>query len=198
MLSNIISQTAKYAQDQPAPFLRYTTAAIYLISTAAQSAGIVGNKELPKKEKNFLLLQEIINGALELGTFMTIATGFESLGAKLVDKGLVVGTNLAKNQPGFKKGMAMLFSLVGTIVAFNLVTPLLRNPIIHLIQKITGKKNNTQNEELTKPILPGINIVQKNHLNDINPFSQFESTMKSNHMSFRPKQVTFSSSTLRI
>lgn len=182
MLSNLIGKAAVYAKDNPAPFLRYTTAAIYLTSTAAQSSGIMINKEIPKKEKNFLLLQEIINGVLELGTFMTIATGFENLGGKLVDKGLIIGTELAKNQPAFRKGMAMLFSLVGTIVAFNLVTPLLRNPIINLIQKFSGKKNDPKTEELTKPILPGAPLAQKGHFNQSNPFSQFEKTMKTGHL----------------
>lgn len=196
--SNLVSQAAQYAKDQPAPFLRYTTAAIYLISTAAQSGGIMINKEVPKKEKSFLLLQETINGALELGTFMTIATGFENLGRKLVDKGIVVGAEVAKNQPAFRKGMAMLFSLVGTIIAFNLVTPLLRNPIINLIQKMTGKKNDPKTVELTKPILPGVKLAPKIHYNQTNPFSHFERSMQTGQLNVRPMQTTFSSSTLRI
>lgn len=198
MLSNLISKAAVFAKDNPAPFLRYTTAAIYTISTAAQSSGIMINKEIPKKEKNFLLLQEIINGVLELGTFMTIATGFETLGKNLVEKGLIVGTELAKNQPAFKKGMAMLFSLVGTIIAFNLVTPLLRNPIINMVQKFMGKKNDPKTVELTKPILPGAPLAPKSQFSHSNPFGQFEKSMQTNQIPRKPLQTTFSSSTLRI
>ena len=48
MLSDLITKSAKWAFEKPAPFLRYTTAAIYLISTLAQGGGIVLNKDIPK------------------------------------------------------------------------------------------------------------------------------------------------------
>lgn len=193
MLSNFIAKSATYALEKPAPFLRYTTAVTYLISTAAQGGGIIINKDLPKKEKNFLLLQELINGALELGTFMTIATGFENLGRKLVDSGKVVGSEIAKNNPTFRKGVAMLFSIAGTIVAFNLVTPLLRNPIIALIQKFTGKgKTDKKNVELTRPILPNLKLNPHLKFNTTNPFSNFQQSIHTNKL---PSRITTFTST---
>lgn len=197
MLSNLIEKSAKFALEKPAPFLRYTTAIIYMISTAAQSGGIIINKDLPKKEKNFLLLQEVINGVLELGTFMTIATGFEKFGRTLVDKGKIVGAEVAKNNPTFKKGVAMLFSIAGTIVAFNLVTPLLRNPIIHMIQKIAGKgKTDPKNVELTRPILPNIKLNPTVKFNSHNPFANFQQSLHTNKL---PSRITtFTSTGMRI
>jgi hypothetical protein len=197
MLSDLITKSAKYALEKPAPFLRYTTFVIYLISMAAQGGGIVINKDIPKKEKNFLLLQELVNGALELATFMTIATGFENWGRKLAEKGIIVGSKVGKNAATFNKGVTMLFSIAGTVLAFNLVTPLLRNPIINLIQKISGKKAGPEKQELTKPILPSLQINPNIKYNNTNPFKGFERTIQTNQIAPRMqayRQPTFASS----
>ena len=182
MLKNIITKSAKYVCDNPAPFLRYTTFIINLISMAAQCGGIALNKKIPKKEKNFLLLQESVNGILELATFMTIATGFEKWGKSLVEKGVIIGTKVGKNTATFNKGVTVLFSIIGTVLALNLVTPLLRNPIINLIQKKFGKgqKISLEHQALTIPILPSLKISNKTKFNTGNPFATFERTMQTN------------------
>lgn len=196
MLSKLIQQFSKYALDQPAPFLRYTTAVIYAISTAAQSGGLVINKSIPPEEKKFLLLQEIINGALELGTFLTIATGFENLGRKLVDKGVIVAAETAKANPAFRKGVAMAFSLFGTIVAFNLVTPLLRNPIAAVIQSKFMKKKIDDKQQLTRPMLPSYQLNSNVRVVNNNPFANFERKMSPIKMQTR--QPAFTSGGMRI
>ena len=200
MLSNIITKSAQWAMDKPAAFLRYTTAVIYLISTAAQSYGIVTNKDVPKKEKNFLLLQELVNGALELGTFLTIATGFENWGRNLVDKGVIIGEKVAKANPTFRKGVTMAFSIFGTVLAFNLVTPLLRNPIIHMIQKKFGKgKEMTEDlKTYTQPILPSVGINNNFKFNNNNPFANFEKSIQTGKLPVRTYQPTFTSVGMRI
>lgn len=201
MLSDWLTKSAQYALDKPAPFLRYTTFVIYLISMAAQAGGIVINKDIPKKEKDFLMLQEVVNGALELGTFMTIASGFEKLGKNLAEKGVIVGSQVGKNAAMFNKGITMLFSIIGTVLAFNLVTPLLRNPIINLIQKKFKKKVNTENQELTRPILPSLKLNPEIKFNNQNPFAHFETAVQANKLPARVypvRQPAFSSGSLRI
>ncbi|MEW5821046.1 MAG: hypothetical protein AB1782_12715 [Cyanobacteriota bacterium] len=201
MLSDLITKSAKFALEKPAPFLRYTTFVIYLISMAAQGCGIVINKDIPKKEKNFLLLQELVNGALELATFMTIATGFENWGKKLAEKGIITGTQIGKNAATFNKGVTMLFSIIGTVLAFNLVTPLLRNPIINMIQKISGKKTSPEKQDLTKPVLPTLQVSPAIKYNANNPFANFEQTIRTNKIPPRIqayRQPTFTSGGMRV
>lgn len=178
MFNNLITKFAEFVIKKPAPFLRYTTAVVYLISTIAQSVGLKINKDIPAKEKNFLIVQEMLSGALELVTFMTIATGLENFGAKLVEKGIVVGSEAAKGNPKFGQGMAMLFSLIGTVLAFNLVTPLLRNPLAALLQKHVLKKKINDPEQLTIPILPKLNLNPNIKISTGNPFAQFNATMQ--------------------
>lgn len=202
MLNNFLTKMAQYAIDKPAPFLRYTTAVVYAISAVAQCTGLKINKDIPDKEKNFLMVQEALSGALELGTFMTIATGMENLGAKLVEKGIIVGTEAAKANPAFKKGVAMLFSLVGTVLAFNLITPLLRNPMASFIQKKLNKKISPELQHLTVPVLPSLKLNTELKINANNPFTNFERTLETGklHNKLNPytNKLSFGSSRLSI
>lgn len=190
MLSKLLTKSAEYAYHNPAAFLRYTTAGIYTLSTMAQTGGLLINDKIPAKEKNFLIIQETLNGILQLGTFMTLATGFEKWGKKLVETGKIVGTNVAKNAPAFKKGIVVGFSLLGTVLAFNIITPLIRNPLAQKIQKWLGFDGHNDPEQLTRP------IIAANGLNDnrtrlalnttkpaaSTPFTSFEQNLKNNSL----------------
>lgn len=189
-IGNAIAKSAQYALEKPAPFLRYTTAAAFGISTVAQSAGLYANKSIEKKEKNFLIIQEVVNGVLELATFMTIATKLEKLGEKLATEGKIVSKTLANNSPAFIKGVTMFASVLGTVLAFNLVTPLIRNPVTSLIQKMAKKKGPEAGQQnLAKPQQQLANTVQ---FDKNNPFASFE------HNSKIQKPVSFSATGMKI
>jgi hypothetical protein len=198
MLKNLIEKMSIYGIEKPAPFLRYTTAVIYAISTVAQAVGLKLNKDIPDNEKKFLMIQECVNGALELATFMTIATGFENLGKKLAEKGAIIGAEAAKKNPvAFTKGVTMLFSIIGTIVAFNLVTPLIRNPLAAFLQKKMG--TGPDKEQLTRPILPSLKLDPQIKVNKTNPFNNFERVQTTGKLPKPyPVKTSFTSHVLRI
>jgi hypothetical protein len=199
MLSKLIEKMSTYGLNNPAPFLRNTTAIIYAISTAAQTTGLQLNKDIPPAEKKFLMIQEVVNGVLELATFLTIATGFEKFGKKLAEKGVVIGSEIAKKNPaGFTRGMTMFFSIVGTIVAFNLVTPLIRNPLAAFLQKKMGGKHDK--EQLSRPILPTLKVNPNLKIDATNPFSNFQNSMTSGKLPNRQYMAkpSFSSASMRI
>ena len=173
-VTNGLIKTALYAIEKPAAFLRLTTAGIAFISTTAHTSGILKNKSIPDKEKKFLVPQEIINGTISLITFFSIATSFEKFGELLVDKGIII-SKTAKNIPQFKKGIAMLFSICGTVLAFNLITPLLKNPLTVLFQKITKSKEPVKKLDVT---IPSLKINNNLSLTNTNPFKNFEISLQ--------------------
>lgn len=174
MLSNAITNAASYAYNNPAQFLRYTAAGTYSLSTMMQAYGISKNKNIPEKEKSFLIPQELFNGALQLATFLTIATSLENWGRKLAQQGKIVAKTGVPNTPGFINGIAVAFSLIGTVLSFNLVTPLLRNPIAYYIQKKRAQKVDIETEFLTRPMIPSLRLNDSIKYNNSNPFTTFE------------------------
>lgn len=179
MLRNAITKAAVYAMDQPAPFLRYTAAGTYTLSTLVQAAGVAMNPKIPQKEKNFLIPQELINGALQLITFLTLATTLENWGKRLAEKGIIVASNASQNGPTFIKGVAVLFSIVGTVLAFNVLTPLIRNPVAHYIQKKMGKKATPEQTDMTRPIIPAVRFSSGKVFSNTSPFAGFENSIQS-------------------
>ncbi|MGD9580197.1 MAG: hypothetical protein AB7V50_02390 [Vampirovibrionia bacterium] len=174
MLSGLVKSAAVYAHNNPAPFLRYTAAGTYTLSTAMQAVGIAQNKEIPQKEKSFLIPQELFNGALQLVTFLTVATTLENWGRKLAQEGKILAQKGLPNTPKFVNGVAVAFSLAGTILAFNIITPILRNPITYFVQKKKNKQLSVEEQFLTRPIIPAINLSDRVEYNRSNPFMTFE------------------------
>lgn len=174
MLSNHLTNAAMYAYNNPAQFLRYTAAGTYTLSTLMQAGGIAKNKSIPEKEKSFLIPQELLNGALQLTTFLTLATSLENWGRKLAQQGKILAKAGVPNTPRFINGVAVAFSLIGTVLSFNLVTPLLRNPIAYYVQKKRGQKLDVEKQSLTEPLILASGFDHSIKYNNSNPFITFE------------------------
>lgn len=199
MLSEFITKQAKYALENRAKFLTLTLAILYASGTAGQAISLYTNKKIPEKEKRFLIPQEIVNGVLEVVTFLAIASRFEKWGKSLAEKGVIVGEGLAKGDAGFVKAVTVLFSLVGTILALDFVTPLIRNPLTILLQKHIFKTKIEDKEQLTRPMLPSISLNTNIKFNPNNPFRYFENTMNANQTVGKAYPATsFGSNPLRI
>ena len=64
----------KTFKDDTSKMLIFTGALGWILSSAAQVAGIYANKEIPDEKKSFLVPQELIDGAINALTFIGITT----------------------------------------------------------------------------------------------------------------------------
>lgn len=142
LMKNGIIKAAKVCYDSPANF--WQTAAILTISAyhICQIAIVAINKDTPKKEKAFLIPQEITDGVLDLATFAVFAQGFKMLGRRFVNKEIIKPFKRDKNV--FAKEFATTTNLVGSLLAINVVAPVIRNKVGADMQKVFMKKDSTQ------------------------------------------------------
>ncbi len=115
-----------------ASMLMWAGAAGWVLSSLAQIAAIVGNQKLSKKEKSFLIPQEAFDGAVNVGLFLTLTQAFKSGMTKLIENGHIKFANTAKD---YKAPMVTIASIVGSVVACNIITPLVRNYLGARVQK---------------------------------------------------------------
>ena len=136
---NII-KAAESCYKAPANF--WQTAAITTISVyhLAQIAIVGMNKNTPKKEKAFLIPQEIIDGIINLITFVVFAASFKKIGRNLVKKGIIIPKE--RNKEIFTEEFATTTNLIGSLLAVNVVSPIIRNKLGADVQKIFIKKQN--------------------------------------------------------
>lgn len=120
-----ILKVAKTCYDSPASF--WQTAAITTISVyhLCQIIVIAINKDTPKKEKAFLIPQEIMDTVINLATFVFFAQSFKQIGRKLIDKNIIKPFKKDKQQ--FREEFAAVTNLAGSLLAVNIVSPVIRN-----------------------------------------------------------------------
>jgi len=124
LIKNSILKAAKTCYDSPANF--WQAAAITTISVyhLCQIIIIGINKDTPKKEKAFLIPQEAMDGVINLATFVLFAQSFKHIGRKLVDKNIIKPFGNKKN---FSEEFAAVTNLAGSLLAVNIVSPVIRN-----------------------------------------------------------------------
>jgi len=102
--------------------------------------------------------------------------------AKYVTQYFDDAVKLAKSNPKiesairtFVSGSEVVTSLLGTIVAFNLVSPFLRNLLASKLQKKGDKKLDIK--EQGAPVLPSLKLGNKTNIDPANPFNAFNKAM---------------------
>lgn len=168
---------AKHYGDNPGKMLIHTGVIGWILSAAAQVVAIVINDKIPKKQKLFLVPQEMADAAVNIVSFYLITQTFASVAGKLVKngkwltapvrefleksglgdklgkKGFDVRTSgnlpeeLLKQYEKFDKGIDVIATTVGSILSCNIVTPLVRNEIAANRQKKGISKMNATSAE---------------------------------------------------
>jgi hypothetical protein len=220
---NLITRLATYAIDNPASFLKRTAALNFSVGSVGLIIGMIINKNIPEKEKRFMIIQEATEGVLDLGVFLGCATAFEKIGRWLVKTKKLVPhiDNFSKEQvkdaitkffanPN-KPGISMLAEskirtwvkaaevgagLIGTIIAFNVITPLIRNYIASKLEKNIGKK--MDKTQTYSPILPATKLNQPISFNKNDPFASFNSAMTTGKLPQRAYLPVFTSTGMRV
>ncbi|MEW5819391.1 MAG: hypothetical protein AB1782_04310 [Cyanobacteriota bacterium] len=174
MLKNAISNIAQYAMKKPTMFLLWSTIVGYGISSVGEAVGIYFNKKIDKQERTYMAIQDVLEGVLKLGTFFTLALGLQKAGRGLVESGKIITKNPS---PMLAEGMATLGLIVGNILSFNLITPIVRNPLASLLQKKLFKTK-LPDLEPYRISVPSAPLGQKLDVTSTNPFAPFEKRMQ--------------------
>lgn len=142
--------------EDPGKMLLHTGTLGWILSSLAQVMAVVLNDKIPKKQKTFLIPQEIADAGINICSFYIFTNSFTKLANKMVSTGkwrtpaidaFLKKYNLKKHigsydfnikdlanfdeiKSSYKaiaSGNAIAASTIGSIISCNLVTPVLRN-----------------------------------------------------------------------
>lgn len=213
MFKSFSNFVAKHYGDNPGKMLIHTGVIGWILSSAAQVVAIMINDKISKKDKLYMIPQEIADAGVNIVSFYLVTQSFKSLGSKLVNMGKLlpksVRTFLVNNKipnvgkkgfdvlthgklkgdlvqkfTDFRDGIDVITTNLGAILSCNIITPLVRNEIAA----------NRQQNSLSK-------IEKDKAVNTNNPVAQVEvkkpvtPTFKG---AYYPNTSFYSSSSLKI
>lgn len=166
-IGNYIAKAAEYNMKDPSSFVKYTSAICNGFAFSAQSVAFSLNKEIPEKQRKFMVAQEVAEGVISTSILLMLASGFKAFGEKLVEKAKILPSTLPqelRNPESIKNiltqntqyteivkkcktSVGLATSILGVIAAFNVVTPILRNKIASYFQKKMQGNTETSNKQ---------------------------------------------------
>lgn len=140
--ANLTGKFLRKCVENNGMFLFATAAAGWALASAAQTVGLIANKEITKEEKRFLVPQEIMDGTFNIVSYAAITLpvmyGVEKL----------AGRHYGDNKQ-IIEGAKTLAAIAGSVVSSNIVTPLLRNKSsVYIKQKMEENKLNVPAPEI--------------------------------------------------
>ena len=179
-LKPFVNWVAKHYGDNAGKMLIHTGVVGWILSSAAQVVAILINDKIPKKQKMYMIPQEIADAGVNILSFYLITQTFRGLTSKLVNTGrllpkgvrnFLVKNNIAdvgkksfdvlkngkltpelvESFTNFKNGMDVVATTVGSVLSCNIVTPIVRNEIAANRQKKSIEKmEKITNQPLTQ------------------------------------------------
>ncbi len=144
-----------FDKNNNASFLFITAALGWVLASAAQTVGLIRNKELSKEDKKFLIPQEIADGAANIGMYALVTTKLMDGAEKMCKPGkngkpfinlkdetgkiLDYSTNIKQYEAAgrnLKTGAAILGGIISTCI----LTPIVRNAFAGYMKKKSDKK----------------------------------------------------------
>lgn len=178
MKNNIFKRTLttlyeKFAKnDNTARLIIVASTGCMILASIANLIGISIDRKTSKEEKLFLLPQEAADGVLNIGLYYFCSEAMRKAAVKAVDSGKVIFKDVAKNSPEFikgREGVALVASIIGSIVSSNIITPIIRNAIgakaRSKMLKKTGKKAPETPDYIVRPMPKAPNAPSVQHLN---------------------------------
>ncbi len=135
-LSTLYEKFAK--NDNTARLIIVASTGCMVLASIANLIGISIDKKTTKSEKLYLLPQEAADGILNIGLYYFCSEAMRKAAVKAVDNGKILFKDVAKNSPEFikgREGVALVASIIGSIVSSNIITPIVRNAIGARAQK---------------------------------------------------------------
>ena len=133
-------------KDDTAKLMIFASVTGVILAGLSNIAGIAVNKKTTKKEKQFLLPMEVTDTVMNLATFYASSAGAKKFAEKLVDNN-VIDLRHAKT-PYAKQGVTILATVLGSVLASNVLTPIIRNTAGAKIQQALAKKTKKVKIEL--------------------------------------------------
>lgn len=153
----------KYAQSKDmGKVMSYTGALGWIMSCMAYTGAILLNKKIPDDQKKFLVPQELADGVINASIFLILTSQANKKAKERVENGeylpkqikeevialrAKLGNNVAfdkivlelseqstKKLAQFKKSFPALISIIGSIIASNIITPVVRNIVASKFQ----------------------------------------------------------------
>ncbi len=144
-------------KDNNAKMLIHAASASWGLVTLANVVGISTSKKIEDKQKKYLVPSELADGVVNIGLFALITTGLVWAADKLANnKNLIEFKTVAENSKGkiYKNiakssdvhknavgGLRVIASLVGAVIASNIITPFIRREFASWRQKSAIKEN---------------------------------------------------------
>ena len=146
----------------------------FALSSLGQCFAIKTNDKIDKKKKNFLLMQEAADGVVNIGLFLGITSSvwkFSDHILKLTGIGRMgkstQPTIINPNGKGhIKSGGRILTTMAASVMACNIVTPLIRN-------LIAGKLSELKDRKVQKTQLIVNEVIKKQELSPFKNFDNF-------------------------
>lgn len=168
-LTSLYEKFAK--NDNTARLIIVASTGCMILASIANLIGISIDKKTTKKEKLFLLPQEAADGVLNIGLYYFCSEAMRKAAVKAVDSGKILFKDVAKNSPEFikgREGVALVASIIGSIVSSNIITPIIRNAIgakarSKMLEK-TGKTAPETPEYIVRPMPKVPNAPSMAHL----------------------------------
>jgi len=149
-----------FDKDNNASFLFITAALGWVLASAAQTFGLIHNKELTKEDKKFLIPQELADGTANIAMYALVTTNLMKGAEKICKPGkngkpfinlkdstgqiLDYSTNMelyAKTGRNLKTGAAILGGIISTCI----LTPIVRNAFAAYMKKRSEAKTPEDN-----------------------------------------------------
>lgn len=163
-----------FDKDNNASFLFVTAALGWVLASAAQTFGLLQNKELTKEDKKFLVPQEIMDGTANIAMYALVTTRLMNGAKKLTQPGkngkpfINLKDNFgnildyASNQAQYEKmgrNLKTGAAILGGVISTCILTPVVRNAFAAYMKK--KSENKSEEHKLT---------LQDNYSGRIQPF----------------------------
>ncbi len=125
-------------KEDTAKLMIFASVTGVVLAGLSNTLGIAINKKTTKEEKQFLLPMEITDSIMNLATFYASSAGAKKFAENLVDKG-VIDLSHAKT-PYARQGVTILATVLGSVLASNVLTPIIRNTAGAKIQQFLKKR----------------------------------------------------------
>lgn len=161
----------KFATTKPEAFSRFATVTGFAVSSLGQAWGLSINKEIPTKERKFMVGQELAEGVINIVILFTVSSLFAKFGKGLVNNNIIFRKNNPLNsieKDALAEGFGLATSLTGQALALNVFTPIMRNMLSPKLEPILrkfiggdstpGSTHKTKIKEASPTMLPALPI----------------------------------------
>lgn len=182
-----------HTHKDPAKVLITLAAFGFALSSMGQCFAININNKIDRKKKKFLLAQETADGAVNIALFLGITSSIWKISDKLIsplgikqkNNKCVIKNNIDKKNC-IKNGGRLFTTVVASVIACNIITPLVRNLIAGKIREKFDEK------ELSKTQISKINYSFINSpFKNFNEWSTCSVQNKTTPVNFKNKNVIY-------